>query len=83
MEHRERLKRSAQGWPRRKGKKEYLDFLDGKPLTRQEAIAAMCFSCDPEGGEPCRVTGCPLTLFNPRNINAAKKRAKESEAKVM
>jgi hypothetical protein len=82
MEHRDRLKKSAQSWPRRKGKREYLDFLDGKSLTRQEAIDAMCFSCDPEGGEPCRVTGCSLTLFNPRNVRAAKGKDRKSEDKI-
>lgn len=48
-----------------KGKLEYQKFLQGKILTRKEAILAQCYVCNgcEEGGMDCRSTSCPLYQF--------------------
>lgn len=51
-------------WPRHAGKNDYLNFLEGKRITRDQAIKAKCYSCIcGEDTEPCNVHDCPLTLF--------------------
>lgn len=56
--------RNAKKLPRKAGKAEYIKSLKGDPLTRGEAIRAMCFIC--VGGEPaesCTAVTCPLLPF--------------------
>jgi hypothetical protein len=51
-------------WPRHAGKNDLLKFLEGKRLTRQQAIEAKCYECVcGEGTEPCSLPKCPLTLY--------------------
>lgn len=58
--HYEAVKR----WPRKSGKAEYLRFLGGGRLTRDEAIRAKCYEC--VGGEvtgPCTAVSCPQIQY--------------------
>ena len=51
-------------WQRKTGKSHYLKFLQGKDLTRDEAIQAKCYECVcGEDTEPCSVPTCSLTQF--------------------
>ncbi len=59
-----RLTKSVKAWPSRKGKTNLLDHLSGKPLTRAQAITAMCYSCTAGDGGICTVLGCPLYPFS-------------------
>ena len=49
-------------WRRKTGKAQYLRYLQGEELTRDEAIQAKCYDCVcGEDTEPCLVPTCPLT----------------------
>lgn len=53
---------------RAKGRKELIDHLKGKRLTRGQAILANCYDCMGfyNGGmSDCRVTECPLYPYMP------------------
>lgn len=55
-------------WPRHAGKNDFMNFLAGKHLTRNQAIRATCYEC--VGGEdtsPCTIPNCSLTLYCPWN----------------
>lgn len=50
------------------GKTELLRYLDGKTLTREEAILAMCYDCTgyyAEGRQDCKQSQCPLYQYMP------------------
>lgn len=50
------------------GKTELLRYLDGKTLTREEAILAMCYDCTgcyAEGKRDCKLPECPLYQYMP------------------
>lgn len=54
--------------PRVIGRKEYLKYLQGKKITRDEAIAAKCYDCMGyyrDGREDCKNGTCPLYPFSP------------------
>lgn len=46
-----------------KGKSCYDRFLEGKPLTRRDAIIAQCAVCNGFEGEDCQGKDCPLYQF--------------------
>ena len=51
-------------WRRKTGKAQYLRYLQGEELTRDEAIQAKCYDCvSGEDAEPCLVPTCPLTQY--------------------
>lgn len=50
--------------PRRKGRADYLKYLQGKNLNPKQSIAANCFRCNPDG-DYCRCCDCPLLPFSP------------------
>lgn len=59
---------NAKKLPRKAGKAEYLRFLQGERLTRDEAIKAKCYECC--GGEvtlPCKCITCSLVQYSPWN----------------
>jgi len=61
---------NVNNWPKKVGKAAYLKFLQGKRLTRAEAIRAKCYEC--VGGEdtnPCTVFTCPLLPYCPWNAS--------------
>ena len=45
-----------------KGEKDYLNFKKGIKLNKQQAIHAMCFTCNggKESTEDCQMPLCPL-----------------------
>ena len=51
----------------KKGKKEYGMFLEGKHLTRRQAVLAQCYVCngEEEGGVDCLGISCPLYEYFP------------------
>ena len=56
--------KNAQKYPKQIGKADYIKFLKGGHLTRDEAIKAKCYECvGGEDTEPCDVPLCPLTLY--------------------
>jgi len=55
-------------WKKKAGKAHYIRFLEGKNLTRDEAIQARCYDCVcGEDTELCLSTTCSLVLFCPWN----------------
>lgn len=53
---------------RAKGKKEMIDYLKGKRLTRSRAILANCYDCMggyTDGKYSCRMHYCPLYPWMP------------------
>lgn len=51
-----------------KGQGFLLRHLDGKPLTRNQAIMAKCYECMgyySDGAEDCGITQCPLHRYMP------------------
>lgn len=64
MDEKAQIIESVKKWPRHAGKNDYLNFLQGKRITRDEAIKAKCYECVcGENTEPCIVPRCPLTLY--------------------
>ena len=62
------LIKNIESSPRVTGRKEYIRFLQGKKITRDEAIAAECYACQgyyTDGREDCKNEVCPLYLFSP------------------
>lgn len=56
--------KNAMRYPKKAGKAEYMRFLRGEHLTRDEAIKARCYECvGGEDADPCNVKNCALTLY--------------------
>ena len=58
-----------------KGEKEYYAFLDGRALTRGDAILAHCFVCQGyyvDGKEGCLNKLCPFYKYMPYGETAKK-----------
>ena len=48
------------------GKREYIDYLEGKRLSPVKAIRAAHYNCTLfDGRRDCEVVSCPLYLFQP------------------
>lgn len=50
------------------GRRELVSYLEGKPITRVQAIKALCYECMgyySDGREDCGCTECPLYPFTP------------------
>ena len=64
-----------------RGRKEYLRFKSGEPLTFRQAILAQCYACNgaEEGGEDCKGVSCPLYPFMPYNLERRETRALSPE----
>jgi len=59
-----------------KGAKEYKKFKEGKPLTRKEAMLAMCYVCngESESNVDCQGYSCSLYQYHPyRGTNPSQK----------
>ncbi|MEA5113349.1 MAG: hypothetical protein VB050_04915 [Geobacteraceae bacterium] len=72
----------AKSGPRRAGQCEYLKFLHGIRITRQQAIKAACYRCS-EGwdlGKSCSVPDCPLQSYAPYARSAKNQGQKGHEA---
>ena len=54
------------------GRSEYIRYLDGKRLTQQKMIRAMCYRCNcgyQDGKRDCGIEDCPLYSSMPyRNV---------------
>lgn len=51
-----------------KGRQERIRHLEGKPLTRHEAIKAHCFDCTggyTDGARDCGIKTCSLYRYHP------------------
>lgn len=62
------------------GRSEMIKFLEGRSLTRGQAIRAMCYSClgyCEDGGYDCEVKDCPLYPYMPYNKQGAAAAADE------
>jgi hypothetical protein len=61
------------------GKTNLINFLEGKHITRKEAISAYCYDCQgycEDGRVECEQLQCPLysySQFNKYNINKSDK----------
>lgn len=56
--------KNASAMPKKAGRAEYIKHLEGKRLTRDQAIRAKCYEC--VGGDdtrPCKISTCSLTAF--------------------
>ena len=56
---------SAKSGPLRKGKRFLIDHLEGRKITRTQAVLAKCYECDGMGdsGE-CFIQTCSLYPFS-------------------
>ena len=53
---------------RAKGRNERIKYLEGQPLTRQQAIRAHCFDCTggyTDGARDCERKTCSMYGFHP------------------
>ena len=70
----------------RAGRKDLIDFLEGKRLTQNQAIRAKCYDCmgfyDDEARD-CQGTTCPLYPFMPFNPNRQSAVAKSTGEKAV
>jgi len=63
---RRKMLNSARNGKGRKGKKDLIKHLQGKRLTRQQAIRAKCYDCDGMGETgKCDIETCSLMPFSP------------------
>lgn len=68
-----------------KGRRELVNYLNGKRLTQRQAIAAHCYWCQgyySDGSIRCEEPNCPLHPFNPKVIREAAKVASAKGAGV-
>ena len=68
------LIKNIESSPRVTGRKEYIRFLQGKKITRNEAIAAHCYECMGhyvDGREDCTIGTCSLYPFSPSKLYGA------------
>lgn len=57
---------SARSGNRSAGRAEYIKYLEGKRLTRQQAIRAKCFDCSGMGCMTyCEISSCSLAPYTP------------------
>jgi hypothetical protein len=50
------------------GRSERIKFIEGKPLTRGQAILAQCYECTGgyvDGARDCQIRTCSLYAFHP------------------
>jgi hypothetical protein len=70
-----------------KGKAEYLKFLTGFRVTRNQAIKAKCYECsgyyhdstDGVKGRDCKIPTCPLYPYMPFRVYGSIKDIEEPE----
>jgi len=61
--------KNALTYPKKVGKADYIRYLEGEHLTRDEAIKATCYECvGGEATDPCKAL-CPLTLYSQWNAS--------------
>lgn len=61
----ERLLESAKNGTRRTGQKDLVRHLEGKKITRQEAIQAKCYDCNGMGeADTCDSESCALYPYS-------------------
>lgn len=50
-----------------KGANHYEKFKAGKPLTRKQAMLALCYECNgfEESGADCGAKNCPIYQYHP------------------
>lgn len=68
--------------PRVIGRKAYLKYLQGKKITRDEAIAAACYACMGhyrDGREDCKNGTCPIYPFSPSALYSPSQPPKTKE----
>ncbi len=71
----DRKKSVIENGKRFKGQAYLLRHLDGKSLTRNQAIAAKCYECMgyyTDGAQDCEIPDCPLYKFMPFRGKTAK-----------
>ena len=62
-------------WPTHRGKKELIDYLEGKALSRTAAMLAFCYGCGAgytDGAKDCELFQCPMYPFMPYGTKKAK-----------
>lgn len=61
-----KLLKSAKTGTRRAGRKDLIEYLSGKRLTRHKAIQAKCYDCDGMGESGlCDIDTCSLFPYSP------------------
>lgn len=69
-----------------RGKKEYLAFLQGKPLTMRQRVLANCYQCNAwygDGRKDCEMAdNCTLHVYMPYRKGGAVKLAKPVSEEV-
>lgn len=62
----EKLLESAKQGVHRAGRKDLIDYLQGKRLTQRKAIKAKCYDCNGMGElKNCDIESCPLYPYTP------------------
>jgi hypothetical protein len=60
--------KAVQSLPAHRGQRELINHLEGKELSRSQAMIAMCYGCMggyTDGAKDCLIAGCPLYGFMP------------------
>lgn len=76
------LLKAIKSCPQIIGRKSYLKHLQGKKITRDEAIAAECYACMGyyrDGREDCKNYTCPLYPFSPSRLYSRSEPLKTKE----
>ena len=72
MEHeitdRELYLKNVKSWPGHRGRQELIDHLEGKMISRAEAMLAFCYGCGAgytDGAKDCELYQCPMYHYMP------------------
>ena len=67
-----------------KGKREYIKYLEGKKITRTEAMYAFCYECQgyyKDGRVDCENENCPMYPFMQYSSNKSQGRRPKNNPK--
>lgn len=77
--HKGQLMDDVKTWGDFRGKRDYLNHLNGKEITRKQAMDAMCYQCGAgyyDGRVDCETKDCPLYGYMPYRKEKPKKENK-------
>lgn len=75
------LLESAKSGKKRSGRRFLIAHLEGKRITRTQAVKAKCYDCDGMGEAGlCDLVECPLLPFSPFKLKA--KKIKDAKGRV-
>lgn len=83
--HKDQHMNDVRTWAMYRGKRDYLNHLAGKEITRKQAMDAMCYSCTAgyyDGRVDCQAKECPIYQYMPFRKEKIKKSRSEAQKRA-